>query len=62
MRDLQQIDNDLRCERAILLIERRSGDTARPTIDTRHRLDALLDERSMVLQHMRSQVRRPVPR
>ena len=54
MRDLDSIDADLTCERAILVMERRAGHDCRAATATSARIDELLDERSAVvraLQH-----------
>jgi hypothetical protein len=53
-RTIHDIDADIRCERAILAFEQRSGEHTTAVVDTRARLDALLDERlSMVVPHSR---------
>lgn len=46
MRTIASIDDDLRCERAILAFESRSGERAKVVIDTKARIDELLDERA----------------
>ena len=45
LRTLAAVDQDLTCERAILIMERRAGNNSNAANDSRARIDQLLEER-----------------